>query len=822
MSTTWIGDFRCRLLPQIIENRELSEQNEFLLEDFATYSWFATEAYHKLEAASTSDYPTIIIMLGLIDCIHSCIWDSIKITTVAADYVKSINAIVDAYTTSKIYICSVNPVNEDYYSSLIESGYISKKDLNAKIKSFNDYIKDSCKAIYIDSYKYLSETGFSTYDGIHYTHATTEALFDFLINSQSGGGSVIGNTFKARLNAPVVESDGDSAESADDYWIHTSHGGENPFPLVNSTNGSTLPNCTAYAWGRFYEIIGTKPTLLTRNAEYWFLADGNNGYGDDGYKRGTEPALGAVICWQKGEIGGDGAGHVAIVEQINDDGSILTSESGWNSAEKWWLKKRTNSDGNWGAGSSYKFQGFIYCPAVTPTATAIDVTKSQVVTHTGYLKKSEMEINAKYIYKFLGSRGWTLNAVAGLLGNLEHESTINPGITQLGGGNAFGLVQWDPPTKFTKWCDVQNPPLQHDDVDSQLKRLEHDRDPTNSKYGVCMSGCVHGYWYRTKDAYRDNYAITFKPETLDEFATSTKTPSELAWAFLYNYECPGSICYGAYKDKATGRSAKEVGRTKTIAEREIVRAATRKARGECAEKWYNFLAPYAIGADMPVFTASTLKVDQLAATSATASFLVRLGASCQYKVYDSAERLVKNANITDKLNNDDDTLQVISFNIDSLTPNNTYKLAVTVKGKEAGEAILEVTFCTPQDYPKEVENIVLTTTDSGLLTATIKLEATALTSKDWGYWSKPSNGGYTVQLIVNGRLKAEKELSTLPKTFKLSSYFGYDVKIADIIQIGIRTWVKYDGKKLYDSEFAKTSNPIPMITKSTIAYLKNR
>ena len=73
-------------------------------------------------------------------------------------------------------------------------------------------------------------------------------------------------------------------------------------------SGYGLPNCTCYAWGRFYELSGTRPALSLGDAENWF------GY-SDGYARGQIPKLGAVICWRRGAVGddSDGAGHVAIV-----------------------------------------------------------------------------------------------------------------------------------------------------------------------------------------------------------------------------------------------------------------------------------------------------------------------------------------------------------------------------------------------------------------------------------------------------------------------------------------------------------------------------
>lgn len=42
------------------------------------------------------------------------------------------------------------------------------------------------------------------------------------------------------------------------------------------------------------------------------------------------------------------------------------------------------------------------------------------------LTMEQMQINANYIWKSLKAQGWTKNAVAGILGNMQSESTINP------------------------------------------------------------------------------------------------------------------------------------------------------------------------------------------------------------------------------------------------------------------------------------------------------------------------------------------------------------------------------------------------------------
>lgn len=42
------------------------------------------------------------------------------------------------------------------------------------------------------------------------------------------------------------------------------------------------------------------------------------------------------------------------------------------------------------------------------------------------LTMEQMKVNALYIWSALSYQGWTLNAVAGILGNMQSESAINP------------------------------------------------------------------------------------------------------------------------------------------------------------------------------------------------------------------------------------------------------------------------------------------------------------------------------------------------------------------------------------------------------------
>lgn len=153
-------------------------------------------------------------------------------------------------------------------------------------------------------------------------------------------------------------------DSLDPNWLHVSRGGKNSCLL--RYHDTVLPNCVGYAWGRFMEILGRKPSLSTGNAEMWWPNT------SDGYERGSSPRLGAVACWAKGAVGNnaDGAGHVAIVEAINSDGSMIVSQSGYSRTweRRFWTETLHKAGNNWVGSRSghwlnkYSFQGFIYNP----------------------------------------------------------------------------------------------------------------------------------------------------------------------------------------------------------------------------------------------------------------------------------------------------------------------------------------------------------------------------------------------------------------------------------------------------------------------------
>ena len=87
------------------------------------------------------------------------------------------------------------------------------------------------------------------------------------------------------------------------------------------------------------------------------------------------------------------------------------------------------------------------------------------------LSAAEMENNAPLMHSIFVTAGWNELSIAAMLGNVQVESTINPGVwsgrpQQTG---SVGLVQWNPSTKLTNWATSEG--LDYTDGDVQCQRI---------------------------------------------------------------------------------------------------------------------------------------------------------------------------------------------------------------------------------------------------------------------------------------------------------------------------------------------------------------
>lgn len=151
----------------------------------------------------------------------------------------------------------------------------------------------------------------------------------------------------------------------DKHFIRKVNGGYSPCILGNDKygllpfEGSVLPNCVGAACAIYNIKAGETNSckwLGNRNAvDFVKFVD------LQGLKSGQDPMEGACMVW------GHGEGHVAVVDKVIDNDTVITVESGWNYRAKPILREVTRKRGDNGRwGYSYEFLMFIYPPGYEP------------------------------------------------------------------------------------------------------------------------------------------------------------------------------------------------------------------------------------------------------------------------------------------------------------------------------------------------------------------------------------------------------------------------------------------------------------------------
>lgn len=192
--------------------------------------------------------------------------------------------------------------------------------------------------------------------------------------------------FTPRLTAP---------NKTDRHFINYSKGGYNTCIVINQSTGYVMPNCVGYAQGRLLEIRSESKAnwkLPACNAEDWY-----DTAKAQGLQVGQTPKLGAVVCWRAGNThnSADGAGHVAIVEEIKPNGDIVVSQSAYGGQE-FYLSTLTKASGYMYA-ASRPLVGFIYCgidfddePTATTTTTVKAGLKVELRNVPSYASESSL------------------------------------------------------------------------------------------------------------------------------------------------------------------------------------------------------------------------------------------------------------------------------------------------------------------------------------------------------------------------------------------------------------------------------------------------
>lgn len=156
------------------------------------------------------------------------------------------------------------------------------------------------------------------------------------------------------------------------------------------------------------------------------------------------------------------------------------------------------------------------------------------ISRPGGLTQAEMENNANIVINKLRTWGYDDRTIAGILGNMQNESSINPERIEAGGGGGYGLVQWTPQSVLINHCNTLGlSPYTSGDVQLKVIDQELGKDSRVNE------------WY-SEQAFIDNYKPSgatndMVGKTGNDFINNTMgwSPSKLAIMFMTCYERPG-------------------------------------------------------------------------------------------------------------------------------------------------------------------------------------------------------------------------------------------------------------------------------------------
>lgn len=177
----------------------------------------------------------------------------------------------------------------------------------------------------------------------------------------------------------------------------------------------------------------------------------------------------------------------------------------------------------------------------------IPVTLPNVFTRVaagGYetLGEDQMETNAVYIKSYLTSEGFSLKAIAAMLGNFQIESTINPAAWEVSGfstSGGYGLPQWTPASRFLNWASANS--YISTATAASINTLAYSAPVTlmDSELTFLLAEMSNpNYWYTPSDN-SSKYGTTTSL-TYSQFKTSTLDVSVLTRVFCGHYERPSN------------------------------------------------------------------------------------------------------------------------------------------------------------------------------------------------------------------------------------------------------------------------------------------
>lgn len=125
------------------------------------YDWMVTTGVPQVES-EIGQNTAVIFLMGVNDLYH------------VSSYINYISEKANEWSAlgARTYYVSVGPVESDPYVT------------NAQIESFNTSMENGLAGVkYIDLYAHLTENGFSTVDGLHYTENVSVEIYNYIIEN---------------------------------------------------------------------------------------------------------------------------------------------------------------------------------------------------------------------------------------------------------------------------------------------------------------------------------------------------------------------------------------------------------------------------------------------------------------------------------------------------------------------------------------------------------------------------------------------------------------------------------------------------------------
>jgi hypothetical protein len=146
---------------------------------------------------------------------------------------------------------------------------------------------------------------------------------------------------------------------------------------------------------------------------------------------------------------------------------------------------------------------------------------SWIAINDTYLSQDQMMSNAQLVINHFLGTDWTKESLASLIGNMCHESSLNPAMHELGYNDSpsrgYGIVQWTPMTGLTTWASSVG--MDYSSGDTQLARIDY--EVTNNIQWIPKSA----YGNMTFAQYRQNASNASVDYLTEAFMNCYERPS---------------------------------------------------------------------------------------------------------------------------------------------------------------------------------------------------------------------------------------------------------------------------------------------------------